>query len=112
MEQTQADKESKGDQVLKTVNRGLFCVASLFLPTGIIAFRKLGQLKVGIIVYAVSIGLALATIPLGLVLPKMALNFGTVLLIFSYLMPIAVINKYCILWNKKVISQQVSGTQP
>ena len=92
----------------KRVNRLIQCLATIFLPTGLFAFKRINKLRLGILVYVVSIGIGIIGIVFGSLHIKMILDISTISVSFSYLLPIAVMNKWCKDWNKTISFQRAS----
>ena len=93
----------------KQVSLGWQCLATIFLPTGLYAFKRISKLKLGIIVYVSAYSL---TILGGIIQASSAYPWGIgvleasigsfVFYISAILIPIYFMRKWTIEWNRSI----------
>lgn len=98
----------------KPVNVGVQCLATLFVPTGIYAFKRIKKLRLGLLIYAICyVMYIVATVyPLKNMADSSSnINIDTLglisflsvgLTILSFLLPILFIRKWSKEWNSKL----------
>ena len=101
----------------KPVNIGVQCLATLFVPTGIYAFKRIKKLRLGLIIYAVCyVMYIVATVyPLkNMANSSSNINMDTIglisfvsvgLIIMSFLLPIIFIRKWSKEYNQSLTNQ-------
>lgn len=92
----------------KKVNIILQCLATLCLPIGLYAFKRINKLKAGGIVYVISIVVGVVGIVIGSFHFKLFLNITTLSMIVSYFIPIIFMKEWCKKWNKSITFERVS----
>ena len=99
---------------MNKVNVILQCALTLFLPTGLYAFKKIGKLKLGILSYVLSfvamylgiLGYMLLTWNNSVNMIEQASHSVPWMALTSSLIPIVFIRKWSIEYNKKIKEEQ------
>ena len=86
---------------MKSVNTKVQCLAAIFVPTGLYAFKRIGKLQKGIITYLICAGINGGALLLSIMKADLIATAITIILlnIISLVVPIAVMNKYCNEYN-------------
>ena len=92
----------------KKVNPLLQTAATIIVPTGLYAFKRINKLRKGIIIYAISYVVSIAMPFMLTIIPSMSNSFyltGIVYgVLFSFALPMVAIKKWSVDYNKKLES--------